>query len=96
MSSYSDHQQLQEKGPKQSPYMKGTGMSLNMIASQSNHISESNDSTYMSSTEKVSHQTTIKVPNPQMKNQLCPDLNQIVPAKRNSHNDTHHQLKQQL
>jgi hypothetical protein len=56
MSSYSDHQQLQEKGPKQSPYMKGTGMSLNMIASQSNHISESNDSTYMSSTEKVSHQ----------------------------------------
>src|SRR5580693_6397055 len=94
-SSYSGHQQLQERGPKQSPYTKGTGTSLNMIASQSNPISESNDSTYMNSTEKASRQIMIKVPNPQTKNQLHPDLNQTVPAKRNSHNNTHLQLKQQ-
>jgi hypothetical protein len=95
-SSYSDHQQLQEKGPKQSPYTKETGTSLNTIASQSNPILELNDSTYTNLTGRVSCQTTIKVPNPQMKNQLHPDLNQTVPAKRNSHNDMYLQLKQQL
>jgi hypothetical protein len=95
-SSYSDHQQLQERGLKQSPYMKGTGMNLNTIASQSNPILESNNSTYTNSTEKASHQITNKVLNPQTKNQPHRDLNQTVPAKRNSHNDTHLQLKQQL
>jgi len=94
-SSYSDHQQLQERGLKQSPYMKGTGMNLNTIASQSNPILESNNSTYTNSTEKASHQTTSKHPIPQTKNQQCLDLNQIAPVKRNSHNNMHLQLKQQ-
>ena len=67
-----------------------------MIGPQDNPTLELNDSTYTNSTEKASHQTTIKVPNPQTKNQLHPDLNQIVPVKKNSHNDMHLQLKQQL
>jgi hypothetical protein len=67
-----------------------------MIASQSNPTLESNNSTYTNSTEKASHQTTSKHPIPQMKNQPCPDLNQTVPVKRNSCNDMHLQLKQQL
>jgi hypothetical protein len=95
-SSYSGHQQLQEKGPKQSPYTKGIGMNLNMIASQSNPTSELNDSTYMNLTERVSHQTMNKFLNPQMKNQLHLDPNQKIPAKKSSHSATHHQLKQQL
>jgi hypothetical protein len=95
MSSYSDHQQLQGRGPKQSPYTKEAGTSLNTIASQNNPILESNDSTYTNSMEKVSHQTTIKVPNPQMKNQPHPDPGQTVSVKSNSHNDMHLQLKQQ-
>jgi hypothetical protein len=76
--------------------MKGTGTSLNMIASQSNPTLELNDSIYTNSTEKVSHQTTNKLPNPQTKNQVHLDPNQKVPAKKNSHNDTHLQLQQQL
>jgi hypothetical protein len=32
-SSYSGHQQLQGRGPKQSPYTKGIGTSLNTIVS---------------------------------------------------------------
>jgi hypothetical protein len=95
-SFYSDLQQHQGKESKQLPYMKGTGMSLNMIASQSNHTSESNDSTYTNSTEKASHQTTSKHLTLQMKNQQHLDPNQTVPAKKNSHNDMHLQLKQQL
>jgi hypothetical protein len=95
MSSYSDHQQQQGREPKQSPYMKGTGTNLNMIASQSNPTWELNDLTYTNSTEKASHQTTNKHLIPQMKNQPHLDLKQTVPAKRNSHNDMHLQLKQQ-
>jgi hypothetical protein len=75
--------------------MKGTGTSLNMIASQSNPILELNDSTYTNSMEKASHQTMNKHLIPQMKNQLHLDLNRTVPAKRNSHNNMHLQLKQQ-
>jgi hypothetical protein len=96
MSSYSDHQQLQERRPKQSPYMKGIGMSLNMIVPQDDLTLKSNNSTYTNSMVSVSHQTTSKDLIPQMKNQLHLDLNQTAPVKRNSHNDTHLQLKQQL
>jgi hypothetical protein len=95
-SSYSDHQQQQEKEPKQSHYMEVTDTSLNTIASQSNLTSESYDSTYTNSMEKVSCQITNKSPIPQTKNQLHLDLSQTVPAKKNPHNDVHLQLKQQL
>ena len=96
MFSYSGHQQLQEKGPKQLPYMKGTGTNLNTIVSQSNPILELNDSTYANSMEKASHQTTSKSPIPQTRNQPHLDLSQKSPVKKSSHNATHHQLKQQL
>jgi hypothetical protein len=95
-SSYSGHQQLQEKGPEQSPYTKGTGTNLNTIAPQNNPISESNNSTYTSLMGRVSHQTMIKAPNPQMKNQPDPDPNQKALARKNSCNNTHLQLEQQL
>jgi hypothetical protein len=94
-SSYSDHQQLQERKPKQSPYMRGIGTSLNTIVPQNNPTLESNDSTYTNLMERVSHQTMSKHPIPQTKNQPHLDLNQTVPVKRNSHNDMHLQLKQQ-
>jgi hypothetical protein len=71
-------------------------MSLNTIVPLNNLTSESHNLIYMNSTEKVSHQMTNRSPNLQTKNQPDLDLNQKVPVKRNSHNDTHLKLKQQL
>jgi hypothetical protein len=95
-SSYSGHQQLQEKEPKLSHYTEALGTSSNTIVPLNNLTLESHDSIYTNLMEKVSHQTTNRSPNPQMKNQPDLDPNQKVPAKRNSHNDMHLQLKQQL
>jgi hypothetical protein len=96
MSSYSDHQQLQDRRPKQSPYTKATGTNSNMTSKQESLTLGLNGLTSMNSTEKVSHQTMSRHPIPQTKNQPCPDPNQTVPARKNLHNDTHLQLKQQI
>jgi hypothetical protein len=95
MSSYLDHQQLQEKEPKQSHYTEVTGTRLNIVASQNNLTLGLYDLTYTNSTEKVSRQMANKTPNPQMKNQLDLKPNQKTPVKRSSHSTMHHQLKQQ-
>jgi hypothetical protein len=76
--------------------MEARGINLNIIASQNNPTSESYNSTYTSLMERVSHQTTNKFLNPQMKNQPRLDLDQKTPAKKSLHSATHHQLKQQL
>jgi hypothetical protein len=96
MFSYSGHQQLQERRPKWSHYTEVTGTSLNMIVPLDNLTTGPYDLTYTNSMEKVSHQMMNKFLNPQMKNQPHLDPKQIVPAKKNSHNDMHLQLKQQL
>jgi hypothetical protein len=75
--------------------MEAPGTNLNMIAPLNNLTSESHNSTYTNLMEKVSHQTMNRSLNPQMKSQPNLDLNQKVPAK-NSRNDMHLQLKQQL
>jgi hypothetical protein len=95
-SSYSDHQQPQGRGPKQSPYMKISGTSLNTIASPRGHTLGSNDSTYTNLMEKAFPQTTSKPLNLQTKNQQLPDHNQKTPVMMNPCSPMHHQLNRQL
>jgi hypothetical protein len=67
-----------------------------MIAPLNNPTSESHNSIYMNLMEKAFHQTMNKYLNLQTKNQAHLDPDQKVPAKKNSHNNTHLQLQQQL
>jgi hypothetical protein len=92
-SSYSDHQQLRDRRPKWLPYMQTTGTNLNTTSKQESHTLESNGSTSMNSTEKVSHQTTSEYPTCQTKNQQHQDHSQKTPATMmNQPNAMHQQL----
>jgi hypothetical protein len=96
-SSYSDHQHTLDRRPKQSQYTKAIGTNSNTTPEQEGHTLESNDSISMNSTEKVSHQTTNKYPNHQMKNQQHQDHSQRTPATTmNPHSDTHQQVSRSL
>jgi hypothetical protein len=96
-SSYSDHQQLQGRRPKQLPYMKATGTNLNTTSEQGSHTSGSNIPTSTNLTERVSHQTTNKYPTHQMKNQQCQDHSQKTPVTTtNQRSVTHQQLIKNL
>jgi hypothetical protein len=97
MSSYSDHQQLQDRRPKQSLYMQTIGMSLNTTSKQEDHTLESNTSTSTNLMEKVSCQTTNKYQTHQMKNQQHQDHSQRTPVTMtNQHNAMHQQLSKSL
>jgi hypothetical protein len=91
MSSYSDHQQLQGRRPKQSLYMQTTGMNLNTMSEQESHTLELNVSTSTNLMEKVSHQTTNEYPTHQMKNQQHQDHNQRTPVMTTNQCSTIHQ-----
>jgi hypothetical protein len=96
MSFYSDHQQPQDRRPKQLPYMKTTGTNLNMTSEQESHTSGLSNPTSMNLTEKVSHQTTNKYLNRQTKNQQHQDCSQSTPVTMNQHSTTHQQLSKDL
>jgi hypothetical protein len=100
-SSYSDHQHLQDRRPKQLQYMKATGTSSNTTPRQEDHTLGSSNPTSMNLMEKVSHQTVNepqnKDQNHQTRNQQHHGHSQRTPAMTtNQRSTTHQQLSRDL
>jgi hypothetical protein len=97
MSSYSDHQHILDRRPKQLQYTKAIGMNSNTTPEQESHTLELNNSISTNSMERASHQITNEHPNHQMKSQQRQDHSQKTPATTtNQHNATHQQLSKNL